>query len=601
MCLNTLVTSTLSTIDKPLKEAGVKHSAAIESRQFAALDGFRIFAIFAIVIYHCRGVLGYEPPVVVNLAGCLVGYFFVLSGFILAYQYPHIANAPQYFRYMGSRVARIWPTAVACLLLTCYLNRWPLYDHTKYWPALVSNFFLLQSWVPDRNYFLCFNAPAWTLSVDMFLYLLLPAALVCSKRPVLFVAGALITSFAASTAAYHAFPNEVDWCWAACPVTRVLEFALGVVAFELYKHSKPFSLKKSLLWEGGILLFWTALAVGFSTAQQGSRMSLEGIDLVGFWTTKLGGHYMPSLAFTAMIIVMAHGQGILHRLFSARPMVLLAKVSCSLYLIHFSLIVYFRSLSQGISFPFDPLLFAAAIAAIVGASVIMYMAVEEPARKWMNKSLDDYCALKFPDQTVRRKPLNNGFITARSMVIASYKQKALIFAVALCTTFLVICFVKTKLSDLKIKALMPTPLSEMAIEAALPSCLPAPRHVRFASGIELNGAKIDNSVQNQLRFTSYWHCLKDSKPARLAVHLIDANNKIVNQLDHDLLRVESRMATNFSDTITINPAQLKNAKSIGLALIEGGEVVKFERDTGSVIGLSDWGDKRLLIVIPTRN
>lgn len=599
--MNTQVNSGFSTTENTagqIDTAAAPAKGAVQ-RQYAALDGFRIFAIAAIVLYHFRSVLGFEPPVVLNLAGSLVGYFFVLSGFILAHQYPDIANAPQYFRYLGARVARIWPTAVACLLLTCALNPLPLYDHSKFWPAFIANLFLVQSWVADRNYYLCFNAPAWTLSVDMFLYLLLPVAIGLATKSTRLLMGSFILSFAASVAAFFAFPREVDWAWAVCPLVRVFEFSLGVVAYRLHKEAGKYSAKKSLALEAVLISFWLLLASGFAYSQQlnGAKTpTLDGIDFTTFCITKIGGHFLPAISYALIVVLLAYGQGILARIFGSPILVTISKVSCSLYLIHFSLIIYFRSLSQNFAYKFDGLIFAGALLAVFAASVVMYLAVEKPFRNFINTQLENYFATNFANQTVRRWPAYSKSKTAKPF----YTSTIALFVVAVMLTIALFTTITIRLATLKTEAMLPTPLSATLMNSAILRSRPTPRQVVFANNITLEVLEI--SREKTLALKTYWHAKTTSNPLRLAIHLLDESGHIVAQKDHALLAVKNWNELRWCDVTTMQTSELKNCKRIGLALIENGAVIPFIRPSQGALapdtsGVSDWGDKRLLIEI----
>lgn len=139
------------------------------NKQLDALTGTRGFAAILVVIFHFA--LNVIPDGLLsdffangNLA---VSYFFTLSGFIMCYTY--YSQRVGYSSYMKKRIARIVPLYLFALLLTiALLSTYP----DGFGKQLVLNTFLLQAYFPD--YALTLNGPGWSLSVEMFFYLLFP-------------------------------------------------------------------------------------------------------------------------------------------------------------------------------------------------------------------------------------------------------------------------------------------------------------------------------------------------------------------------------------------------------------------------------------------
>lgn len=76
---------------------------------FAALDGLRGVAAIAVILFHLPGIAG---PISLPRAYLAVDFFFLLSGFVLAYAY-------------GDRLDRGWPTRD--FLLVRWIRLYPLY------------------------------------------------------------------------------------------------------------------------------------------------------------------------------------------------------------------------------------------------------------------------------------------------------------------------------------------------------------------------------------------------------------------------------------------------------------------------------------------
>ncbi|MDR3403826.1 MAG: acyltransferase [Chthoniobacter sp.] len=101
-----------------------------------------------------------------------VSFFFMLSGFILAWNHPVITDRP---RYAVTRAARILPVYYLSLAFSLPLFLSGLSTYGGRAAALFKGsaaLLLVQSWFPPIAG--VWNIPAWTLSCEMFFYALLP-------------------------------------------------------------------------------------------------------------------------------------------------------------------------------------------------------------------------------------------------------------------------------------------------------------------------------------------------------------------------------------------------------------------------------------------
>ena len=104
-----------------------------------------------------------------------VDFFFILSGFILAYRYGDACsklNLRGYGHFVWQRVARIWPLNVVTVLIAI------VYLGSKYGAsylrrdAIVANLLLVHGW---GHYFAPpLDFPSWSLSCEWGAYLVLP-------------------------------------------------------------------------------------------------------------------------------------------------------------------------------------------------------------------------------------------------------------------------------------------------------------------------------------------------------------------------------------------------------------------------------------------
>ena len=155
------------------------------------LTGVRFLAAIWVVLYHFQFMIfGLVPEL--RPAGFLfdAGYlavdlFFVLSGYIIAYQYlaafPGGRGTPgQYRRFLIKRLARIYPLQLVTLLIAIAVILTgvllgvaiPYPENFTVWGA-IQDLLLIRGWEPFPHQ--GWNFPAWSLSAEWFAYLLFPA------------------------------------------------------------------------------------------------------------------------------------------------------------------------------------------------------------------------------------------------------------------------------------------------------------------------------------------------------------------------------------------------------------------------------------------
>ena len=141
-------------------------------KEVRSITGLRAFAAVAVYLNHF-GLPGFSPNWLSNISingGLGVPFFFVLSGFVLALAYE---DRPLIIRqFFIDRVARIAPTyyvGLAFALFYFFATNNLQLDY-----VLGAHLLGLQAWFPTSDSGFAFNGPAWTISVEMFLYATFP-------------------------------------------------------------------------------------------------------------------------------------------------------------------------------------------------------------------------------------------------------------------------------------------------------------------------------------------------------------------------------------------------------------------------------------------
>jgi peptidoglycan/LPS O-acetylase OafA/YrhL len=389
--------------------------------QLDALTGLRFFAALHVVLYHAqhylrpllRGAGGDRLWNVITAGPNSVGFFFVLSGFILAYTYlaPPEAGRLRRGSFWAARFARIYPVYVFGLLVAAPLVVVGFAQRGtgagRYVAVAATVLPLVQSWTP--HFALAWNAPGWSLSTEAFFYFVFPflAPLLWPlRRRGLLVSLVLFWGLAQLAPALYTWAPPSGWAggwnpppeyWTAAmntapairwdnpwyaviqynPLCRLPEFLFGVALGRLYllePGRAPGSAAWSFVGAGAAV----ALLAAWGESGEALRRSLfyhNGL------LTPLYGLLIYGVARARV--------GPLARVLSLRPLVVLGEASYALYILHVPLLLLLEAgaarLTDG-ALPVVPFL-AVYIAAAVLGSLLVLRWVEVPARRFLRDRL----------------------------------------------------------------------------------------------------------------------------------------------------------------------------------------------------------------------
>ena len=187
------------------------------------LTSLRAFAALAVFGYHCGLYLNWtfgRRAFGTGYAG--VSFFFILSGFVLAWSTPEGRSPLNFYR---RRFARVYPmhllTALVGLVLFGAASAW----------AVVSNVLLIQAWDPRDQVHYSLNGLSWSLSCEAFFYLVCPLALILARTRGRAFAAITVSSVAVSgivTTALVLHSDRIETGIYTNPAARVGEFFIGI-------------------------------------------------------------------------------------------------------------------------------------------------------------------------------------------------------------------------------------------------------------------------------------------------------------------------------------------------------------------------------------
>lgn len=304
-----------------------------------ALTGLRAIAAAMILIEHAS--VFKIPGATSGRLDHGVSFFFVLSGFILAYVYPRFDGAKDVAKFFAARISRIWPAYLVSLLLAAVALRMPANQF------LLPNIFMVQGWIPSWPYYFSYNAPSWSVSTEMFFYLAFPALIFRWERTWLWkwlAAGALVIFLIWLVGEMHlprlSMSNEATQHGVLYinPLARIFEFVSGMVACLAYRRLRTSMRELPKIYLSILEVMISIIAVasicdGLSFSMFPHFMRTAGAQ----WTSKSSD----VLIFPVLIFLFAFGEGSLSKLLGSRLMILLGEISFSVYLTHQTVFYYY--------------------------------------------------------------------------------------------------------------------------------------------------------------------------------------------------------------------------------------------------------------------
>jgi peptidoglycan/LPS O-acetylase OafA/YrhL len=142
-------------------------------RRLDSLTSLRGLAALAVVLFHAT--LAFAPGGALahatRLFPIMVSFFFMLSGFVLAWNW---VNERPVFSFLRDRAARILPIYLLTWLLAVASLSWLRWAPSA--TEMLTSLVLLQAWVPGSDFAVAVNVPAWSLSCEVAFYACLPFA-----------------------------------------------------------------------------------------------------------------------------------------------------------------------------------------------------------------------------------------------------------------------------------------------------------------------------------------------------------------------------------------------------------------------------------------
>jgi len=348
--------------------------------QLPALTGLRALLALGILLFH------FTPPHLELLAPLYeyayvyVGVFFLLSGYVLAYNYGDRA-APLVKRdFWRARFARLNPVYLLALAISFSMLQaeWRVRSHADFFTGLILTPLLLQGWLPSLATF--WNTVAWTLSSELLLYATFPwlIRLPWPKSPKRLLA-LLVAIWAVSLVPHSLYlllnPDHL--------VSTANRYTYGYWLRAL-KYTPP-AYAATFLAGVGLGKLQNSLVLTQLQRTLVAAVSLLAIFLFFFLAAPsipyvlLHGSLMIPL-FAAFAIGLS-GKNFIATIFSWRPLLLLGEASYCLFLLHFNFLNLLRQnrVAERLHLAACDPWFSYALTILLALAA--YRLVEQPARK----------------------------------------------------------------------------------------------------------------------------------------------------------------------------------------------------------------------------
>ena len=269
-----------------------------------------------------------------------VTFFFVLSGFILTYNYyDRLATLDrrEIKSFFVARFARIYPVHFLTFLISLPLV-WDLlfrFPFTSFVKAVLS-LLVLQSFVPIYSVYFCYNMPSWSLSDEFFFYALLPFILYAltflgskrTKAPILIAAGVWLLAFVLVFLGRNLAGGQTSighWLFYIFPPFRLVDFFAGVALGLTFLKMPGVDLAKH---------WWTFFEISTVIGILGLVFFSNRVNPV----FRYGVYYLP--LFSLMIFVFAFQGGRLSDILCLKWLTFLGDASYSFYMFHLLVLRY---------------------------------------------------------------------------------------------------------------------------------------------------------------------------------------------------------------------------------------------------------------------
>jgi exopolysaccharide production protein ExoZ len=291
-----------------------------------------------------------------RIGGLGVDIFFIISGFIMCYSLRDRVRLEDCFQFLKKRVIRVYP--IYLLVLIPFLLQYLVRNVGSVDPLLViGNLLLLPSFSGSPEYRMLVG-PAWTLTYELFFYLLFTGAMLssASKDRAIYTVMVVIVLLVTLVNILGLKGDRLQWSNFQYIVgdTLLFNFVIGCSCYFVWRK-----------YARAVFSFWSALAAAVV------------LTVVSLGLSKFGLPRILSLGLPAGAIVLVFLFADFEKRNLTKPLLFLGSASYSIYLVH-AVIAHWKHLFIGTVAHENDLTGVLLTVMALVAGCVFYIVVENP-------------------------------------------------------------------------------------------------------------------------------------------------------------------------------------------------------------------------------
>ncbi|MFD8019255.1 acyltransferase family protein [Streptomyces lavendulae] len=360
--------------------------ASADGSRLPSLTGMRFIASLMVFVCHAftygifndKGLSESLVTYVSKLGFVGVGFFFILSGFVLTWS---ARDTDRPLTFWRRRLVKIYPNHLVTWAAGLVLMVW-IGGYAATVSNTVPSFFLIQAWFPVEDVFFGTNGPSWSLAAELLFYLSFPWLVrwvrAIPEQRLWRWAGYLFVGVVVVAVASQLLPSDPKmpyypiswyqyWFVYCMPLTRLFEFALGIVMARIVQTGR-----------------WIPLGLG------GALLTLVPGYALTVWLPDAYGIVAPTVIPLALIVAAGAAADVrgLSSPFRGRLIVHLGELSFAFYMVHM-LVMWYGPMGRVPGRTWDTLpalgMIVLTFALTTAVAWILYRVVEVPAvRRFSN-------------------------------------------------------------------------------------------------------------------------------------------------------------------------------------------------------------------------
>ncbi len=226
--------------------------------------------------------------------------------------------------FYKSRFARIYPLHFLTFFIALVFLQRPQLS-IDYIAKMFTNITLLQSFVPSSEFYFSFNSPSWSISDEMFFYLLFPFLIYfLFKREKIFYVCFLLAVIILIIFTFK-ITNEKQqhFLFYINPVVRIIDFILGIILYYVSFNIKEIIFKLKIHKYNNFIEITSILIFVFFYLYS---IYIPKIYRYSFW------YWIPMCV--VILVFYVSKNGIISKFLSRKYFVLLGEISFAFYLFH---------------------------------------------------------------------------------------------------------------------------------------------------------------------------------------------------------------------------------------------------------------------------